>query len=229
MRQRHAAIRLSDGTLIYDVFGADSGDEQEEELDDSELDSDEDDESEDEDNSESVEELKAKLAAAQLAASRAERRMRNADRAKSKEVQKRQQIENAGKSELQLAQEELETLRQELAQKRIDENSIVMREAFRDLDGYEWHDRKLAFSELDLSEVEVDEKGNVDEDALKEAVEALAKNRPFLLKTSAKSNEEEDEERPSSSGQKFNGAKQRNSSNDRVVLEKRYPQLANRK
>lgn len=199
MSQRLRYHTLPDGTVIFDIIGADSGNEDEgddDEDDDADDDNDEDESDEDEDEDEDdVEKLKADLAAAEKARAKADRRMRAADRAKIAAVNELNALKQGGKKELADAQEKITELQAKLDAAAGTDSTALIREEFRDLADFAWHDPKVAFSLLDLAEVHV-ENGKVDVDALKDAAEDLAKEKPFLVKKAEKpgdGDEDEDE------------------------------------
>jgi len=184
-------------TGLPDIFGADGGknedeDEDADEREDEDLDEDED---EDDEPEESVETLKEKLAKAEAERERAHRRMRRADRAKSKADNELATLRNGTQKDLADANAEIERLKAELAQKSGTDTTSIVREEFRDNTKVKWHNPKLAFELLDLDEVDVDDNGKVDAASLNDAIEKLAKDHPYLVKTDkAGDSEDEDEE-----------------------------------
>lgn len=244
MSQRRRAFRLSDGTIVYDVLGADSGDENEEdddELDDDELDEDEDEDDDDEDASKSKKrktraELESELAAAIAKADQADRRMRRADRAKSKTVNELNALKSGGQKELADAQARITELEGQLAEKSGTDTVSIIREEFRDSDKYDWQNRKVAFGLLDLSEVDVDDDGHVDEDSLADAIEKLAKDHPYLIKKSAADadddndeDEDDDDEKPArKSGAPVNRRRQSTQQKSQAQLKDKFPILKSR-
>lgn len=248
MSQRRRAFRLSDGTIIFDVLGADSGDENEDDEDEDDLDENESDEDEDEDENEDDDEaskdkkrktraeLEAELAAATAAAERATRRMKRADRAKSKTVNELNALKTGTAKDLADAQTKITDLEGQLAAKSGTDSASLIREEFRDSDLYDWHDRKVAFGLLDLSEVDVDDDGTVDADSLKDAIEALAKDKPYLVKTKAKAkDEDEDDEDDDDKGTKgrrsgapVNGRKRSSQQKSEAQVKDKFPILQGR-
>lgn len=240
MSQRHRSFRLSDGTVVFDIIGSDSGNENDEDIDDEELDDDIDDDDDDEldgnDSStkakKSVTQLEAELAEAIAKADRADRRMRRADRAKSKTVNELNALKNGGQKELAEAQEKIAELEARLSSMSGTDVASAIREEFRDIDTYDWENRKLAFSLLDLDEVDVDDNGAVDIASLKDAVEKLAKEHPYLVRKSqdkvATENEDEDEQPAAKSGAPVSGQRKTTSTKNRAMLEKKFPQLIGR-
>lgn len=248
MSQRRRAFRLSDGTIVYDVLGADSGDENEDEDEDDDLDEDESDEDEDEDESDddgesskdkkrrTRAELEAALTEALAAAERATRRMKRADRAKSKTVNELNALKTGTAKDLADAQAKIADLEGQLASKSGTDTTSLIREEFRDSDLYDWHDRKVAFGLLDLSEVDVDDDGNVDADSLKDAIEALAKEKPYLIKTKAKAKDEDEDDEDEDdkdtkgrrSGAPVNGRKRSSQQKSEAQVKDKFPILQGR-
>lgn len=245
MSQRRRALRLPDGTIIMDLIGADSGSENEDEDDTTndgdDTEGDDDDEGDDDESEVSVEDLKAELAEARRAAEKAKRRMQNADRAKVAEVKKRQAAEAAlakknGKGDTSDGDDEtsasaekkrIEDLERELADLKKPKPETVIYDEFREMDDVQWHDKKLAFSQLDLSEVDIEDDGTFDVEDLKDAIKKLVAAKPYLVKTTESSDDEVDEEaddksNKNPSGQSFNGRKRSNSSKARSALAQKY-------
>lgn len=232
--------------VITDVIGADPDNDDEDEdgvsdddenEDNSGSDSDDTDEDEDEDDDDedelSVDELKEKLAEAQRAKATAEYRMRQADRAKTRAVKKLDQVTKTdnSKKDLLAANTRIEELENKLAENSGADTASLVREEFHELDDYNWHNRKLAFSLLDLEDIEV-ENGKVDAVSLKDAVEELAKSHPYLLVSGSKKESDEDtdddetERKPRRSG---NQPRKRKKATDREAQIRKYPVLASRK
>ena len=190
-------LRIED-LIIDDIVGADSGNEDDSEdgTEDEDLDDrDSEDEDGDEDDEPDVEALQTRISELESQLKKANRRMRAADRAKANAEKERDDARKGVDTEaLDKANARITELEQQLAAAQgTDERSIV-REAFRDHTAVQWHDPKLAFEQLDLSEIDVED-GKVDADSLAEAIKDLAKSRPYLVKKAAKTaDEDEDEE-----------------------------------
>lgn len=182
-------LRIED-IIDEDIVGMDSGNEEDEEdtedvdeNDDSDDDADGDgDDSDDED---TVESLREKLATAEEERDRYFRRMRRADRAKSRADNELKALRDGGSKELADARAEVESLKAKLASLDGTDTKVLIREEFRDFDSVKWHNPKLAFELLDLSEIDVED-GKVDAASLKDAVTKLAKDHPYLVKKSTK-------------------------------------------
>lgn len=241
MSQRRSYVFAADGSIIWDIIGADSegdgagedGDE-DEILDDDEDGNDDGDEGDD-DGEETVESLKSQLAEMTEKYERTFRRMQRADRAKTLANKKLKDLEESkdGAAELAAANAKIADLEQKLAQAGGQDKTSIVHEEFRDSTEFSWHNPKLAFSLLNLDEVDVDDKGKVDKASLKDAMKDLAKDHPYLVKAkddTGRGDEDEDEdegEKPKASGQNF-GGKRRKSKIDRVALSRKYPVLSTR-
>lgn len=187
MSQRHLTHTFAD------IFGRDPEDENEnaneDNLDEDDLDEDD----EDEDEEDTVESLKEQLATAKKEYDKVHRRMRRADQAKATAEKKLADITNADQNALAEAQAEIERLQGEIASLKGEDTRSLIREEFRDSELVKWHNPKLAFDLLDLEEIEV-ENGKVIADTLEDAIKALAKDHPYLVKTESQSDEDEDDE-----------------------------------
>lgn len=238
MGQRHRAVTLSDGTVVYDVLGAEGGNEEDDI--DPDLDDDEDEDldgEEDEDESgtddPTVDELKSALAEAEAKAERADRRMRRADRAKSKALNELNELKKGGGKELADAREEIARLQQEIAARSGSDDKSLIRDEFLANDKYTWANRKTAMQLLDLSEVDIID-GRVDPESLTDAMDKLANEHPYLVvkapapKREADVTEDEDEDVRPSGRQPRTGRRNNRNRTDRQALEKKYPYLAGR-
>jgi hypothetical protein len=108
--------------------------------------------------------------------------------------------------------------------------------AFLRSNDVQWHDPEDALTMADLSDVEIDDDGNVDKKALKAALRDLAKRKPHLVKQSKKDNDDDDEEEEEengdqrSSGSKMAGNRKGNKGKgpSRDDLAKKFPALRRR-
>ena len=235
MSHTKSFVVLEDGTVIWDILGADNdddsddededdddtdGDDDEDEDDDSDGD-DEDDSDEDEDEEETVESLKKKLADAEEERDRAIRRMKAADKTAIAANKKADQLRDSSQvaKDLAAAQTEIAELKDKLAKASGQDKASIVREAFRDLTTHDWHDPKVAFQLLNLDEVDVDDSGKIDESSLKYAVKQLVKNHAYLVR-------EKDSKGTSASGRNPSG--RRRNTLDRKTMERKFPVLASR-
>ena len=228
-------VILEDGTVIWDIFGADNdddsddededdddtgGDDDDDEDDDFDGD-DEDDSDEDEDEEETVESLKKKLADVEEERDRAIRRMKAADKTAIAANKKADQLRDSSQvaKDLSAAQAEITELKDKLAKASGQDKASIVREAFRDMNTHDWHDPKVAFALLNLDEVDVDDSGKIDESSLKYAVKQLVKNHSYLVR-------EKDSKGTSASGKNPSG--RRRNTLDRKTMERKFPVLASR-
>lgn len=235
MSHTKSFVVLEDGTVIWDILGADSdddsndddeddddteGDDEDDEDDDSDGD-DEDDSDDDEDEEETVESLKKKLADTEEERDRAIRRMKAADKTAIAANKKADQLRDSSQvaKDLSAAQAEITELKDKLAKASGQDKASIVREAFRDLTTHDWHDPKVAFTLLNLDEVDVDDSGKIDESSLKYAVKQLVKNHAYLVR-------EKDSKGTSASGRNPSG--RRRNTLDRKTMERKFPVLASR-
>lgn len=235
MSRTKSFVILEDGTVIWDILGADNddnsddededdddtdGDDDEDEDDDSDGD-DEDDSEDDEDEEETVESLKKKLADTEEERDRAIRRMKAADKTAIAANKKADQLRDSSQvaKDLTAAQTEIAELKDKLAKASGQDKASIVREAFRDLTTHDWHDPKVAFSLLNLDEVDVDDSGKIDESSLKYAVKQLVKNHAYLVR-------EKGNKGTSASGN--NPSRRRRNTLDRKTMERKFPVLASR-
>jgi hypothetical protein len=109
-----------------------------------------------------------------------QRRMQAADRAKSQAEQKVTEYERAGQSEQEKLQADLATALERAANAERERDVAVMGREFLKFPGFDWHDPDTALALVDMSNVKIED-GKVT--GVKEAVQKLAKEKPFLLKS----------------------------------------------
>lgn len=112
------------------------------------------------------------------------RRMQAADSNRSKAEQELQQLRDKDMPQLEKLTRDLQTAtaRAEAAEKRRDE--VMLHNAFLQDNTYAWHNATRALGMLDMSKVDIDpESGAVT--GLKDAIAALAKSDPYLIKPEA--------------------------------------------
>jgi hypothetical protein len=128
-------------------------------------------------------------------------------------------IEDKDKSELDKATGGL-TEAQAKAEKLAAQNQeLVIQNAFLMDNKHTWANPKAALKLADLSDVEIDEDGNVT--GLAEALAALAKSDPYLLKAEKDDDDEDDEKGPT--GQPVGKKPRGNPSRDKLL--DKYPAL----
>jgi hypothetical protein len=109
-------------------------------------------------------------------------RMQAADRRASEAEKKAKQYEDKDKSELEKASGRLAELEAENKAVKAELLRVKKENAFFASNSVTWHDPDLAVKQLDWEGVVKDD-GEVDAPALRRAIEALSKSKPFLVKT----------------------------------------------
>lgn len=152
-------------------------------------------------------------------------RMAAADRQRVEAQNRLREIDDKDKSELEKAQRDLKEY--QLQVKELGEALTKSRihNKFLASNKYSWHDPETALHLLDMAEVKVEDDGKVS--GLENAIEALAKSKPFLLKVeegNGKKNQKQNGGRPSGNQPPANGSNTDRAS-QRSELEKKYPAL----
>lgn len=155
----------------------------------------------------------------------AERRKANAALKKQNEElnQRLKAIEDKDKGELEKATGSLTEAQTKLQELQEQNMQLLINNAFLSDNTHNWANPKAALRLADLSDVEIDDEGNVT--GLKEALDALAKSDPYLL-AKAKSDDDDDDDdkgKNSATGQPV-GKKSKGNPNRDKLLEK-YPAL----
>lgn len=96
---------------------------------------------------------------------------------------------------------------------------LLIRLEFMANNKFSWRNPKAALRLLDLTDVEINDDGEVE--GLDEAIAALAKSDPYLL--AGKGDGKEDDDKPGSTGQKTGSRKRGNANRDKLV--NKYPAL----
>lgn len=154
-------------------------------------------------------------------------RMQAADKNRSAAEKKVKEYEDKDRSDLEKAQRDLKE-KSELAdklEKQLAKQTIHNK--FLASNKHTWHDPETALALLDMTEVQIEEDGKVT--GLEDAIENLAKSKPFLIKDEGGKQDKDEKKnkggRPSGSQPPSNGSNQ-NRDTDRDKLLKKYPQLA---
>lgn len=164
------------------------------------------------------------------ASATAKERMKAADRRaaaaekRARELEARQkELDDKDKSELERAQSRVSELEKELTTTGDELKRARLQIAFLSVNEVTWHDPEDALGAIDLSEVEIDEKGKVNQAQLKKAIKALAERKSHWVKTN-------DDSSTAASGSAMNGRRKGSDTQaaDREALEKRLPALRNR-
>lgn len=152
------------------------------------------------------------------------RRMQAADKNAATLQEKLKQFEDKDKTELEKATRDLQEQqrRAEAAEKEL--LKVRLHNKFLASNKYEWHDPETALALLDTSEVVVEEGGKVV--GLEEAMNKLAKAKPFLLKGKESGGGSNGGGRPSGSQPPANGGKGNKDAQEREALKKKYPALS---
>lgn len=194
-------------------------------------DSDEDDEDdEDEDDTTSTEDVKPPADPAE-AKRLAKKNKRLRDRLKELDGQvqalqkEKDTAANAGKDETERLRGEVQTLQAKLEEAQASLQQGSLKQSFLESNKVQWHDAKTAFKLLDTSDIDIDEDG--DTSGMDDAIELLAKQHPYLVKSSKSDDDKgKGKDKPKgSSGE--GGTKQRKSKDgiDRDALRRKYPAL----
>ena len=200
-------IVLNDGTPIHSIMGSDP--EGQEGSEDEDPDEEEGDDEEDGDESEEDEKPKPKpKSKPKETPEQKVRRLNKENQTKRLALEaaekKLRDIEDADKSELEIAKRDLTELQEKTKAYPETLNALRIENAFLKLSGYDWHDPDDALEYLrKTGEVTIDDDGTVD--GLEQAVKDLAKKKPYLLK-SEEENEEESRQRRTSGARGSSGA-----------------------
>lgn len=213
------------GAPIWPIMGAapddDEGGDGTDDSEDTDEGDDEDEGDEDEDDDEAKEEAERKRKAN---AESKRHRIENKRLKKQLDEQdsKLKEFEDKDKDELTKASESAKELaaKNEKAEERI--AGLVLENAFLSSNTISWHDPKAALKLADLSEVEVDEDGDVT--GLDEALKKLAKAKPYLVKSEKDDDDDEEEVKkpPAGTGPRITKTK---AAKNREALVKKYPAL----
>lgn len=186
---------LEDGTPIYPIMGSEDDPQEGGDGDDDEEDSEDEDGDEDESGKDKDEKPKRRPKSKETPEQMKRRLNREAKEhreAREAAEAKLREIEDKDKSELEIAKRDLAELQEKFDKVPETMNDLRIENAFLklDRDKYNWHDPEIVIG-LIRKEVEIAEDGSVD--GLEDAVKALAKSKPYLLKKKdADDGEEED-------------------------------------
>lgn len=110
-------------------------------------------------------------------------RMQAADRRASEFEQQYKQLRDKDLPEMDKLKRDYAETKEQLEKANTALNALRIENAFLTSNSHEWHNAADALALLDRSKIAVDSEGNVT--GMKEAIEALAKARPYLLKPKA--------------------------------------------
>lgn len=149
------------------------------------------------------------------------KRMQAADQRASAAEKKVKEFEDKDKDEATKATERITTLESENSALKEKVGDLTLKNAFLSSNDIDWHDKDVALSNADLSEV-MQEDGTVDKKALKKALEDLSKAKPFLVK---KADKEDDLPGGQSGSPVGSGRKGDKKKVDEEALRRKYPAL----
>lgn len=109
-------------------------------------------------------------------------------------------------------------------------SNLRIENAFLSTPGYDWVDPDAALRLADLANVDVDKDGKVVKSSLKAALDALVKDKPYLLKAKSEDDQDDkDKDGPRKSGDPAPKSRQTNNDKDKQAREQtlraKYPAL----
>lgn len=150
------------------------------------------------------------------------KRMQAADKRATEAEKKVKEYEDKGKDVATKATERVGELETQVSDLTGENRNLKVQNAFLSANSVTWHDPDAALSLADLSEV-LDDEGNVDKAALKKALDALSKAKPFLVKAD---DGKPEKEKKGPSGQPVGSGKKKDGNEpDKASLLKKYPAL----
>ena len=150
-------------------------------------------------------------------------RMKAADVRASAAEKKVKEWEDKGKDAATKASERVTELETENTSQKAEISTLRVQNAFLSTNSVTWHDPDVALSQADLSEV-LDSEGNVDMSALKKVLDALAKAKPFLVKS--ETDDKDGKTGGSSGGSVGSGKKSDPKMASDEALRRKYPALS---
>lgn len=211
------------GNPIWPILGGaeedDSGEGDQDDKDEGDGEEDNDDESEDT-SGDKDESASGTVSAEEF--NKLQERMKNADRRANKAEEALKTKERAELDDKTRAEKERDDAIAERDKAKEQLQRAKINNAFLTNNKHNWHNPDRALRLLDLSEVEVNDEGEVI--GMVEAIESLAKSDPYLIKTDA----DDDEGKggaPSGTSVGSNGKTKDKGKLDRAALEKKYPAL----
>lgn len=219
------------GSLVMENEGEDEDDDESDESDDAEGGDEDDEEGDDEDEEDeskskklnskdrriqelSAEAKKYRLKNRQHRTRIAELEAHLADKGKKSKKAESEEDDDSGSEADQEVTRQLEEARRQ-------NEDLLIRVEFMANTKYSWKNPKAALRLLDLSDVEIDEDGEVE--GLDEAIEKLATSEPYLLDTSKEEKDDKDKKRRGATGQPTGGKRKGNPNRDKLLA--KYPAL----
>ena len=221
---------LDNGFLVYPIQGAEPKKDEDGDGEDEDEDEDEDsgngskggaDGDDDSDDEEELDPKDKRIRELSRENAKRRKRLKEAETAKTAAEAKVKEHEDKNKSDLEKATADLDAANAKIAQLAESNKKSVIERAFLRHNKHKWHDPETALKLVDMSDVTVDDEGSVE--GMKEAVDALAKEHPYLLKKDE--DEEEGEGRPSGAAFGKNKKDDKGKQSDREALLKKYPTL----
>lgn len=155
-----------------------------------------------------------------------ERRMQAADKRASDAEKKLKDIEDAKKDDLTKAQDRVTELEGQLEELNTTVSDLRLQNAFLSTNKFTWHDSdtalSIARSKGFLDDV-VNDKGEVDNKALGSALEKLAKEQAYLVKT--EKDDDKDDDGPSGSSGPGRSDNSKDKAGRKQELRRRFPAL----
>jgi hypothetical protein len=159
-------------------------------------------------------------------------RMKAADRRAAAAEAKAKELEEKDLSEQEKVAKRLPELEQQVNELSEENKGLKAKVAFLESSTHSWHDPEAALKLVDLSEVYAED-GSIDKKALKKAMDDLAKDKAFLVKSSADNGQgggkgaQGNQGGTGSSGTPAGSGTNSGSNNglDEAALRKKYPAL----
>lgn len=137
------------------------------------------------------------------------------------ELQKwKDEQERKTKTDVENLQTDLKSAKDTIAQLTSTNQSLMIENAFLQANTHEWHNPKRALASADLTAVTIKD-GVVDEKALKDALDKLAKEEPYLVKPKEGEKDKPPPGGPTGTPPSGQGGKQ----TDQETLRRKYPAL----
>lgn len=153
---------------------------------------------------------------------------RKAAEAENEELKRKlKEHEDAKLSDSQKAAKELEETKQENGNLKSTLRQLALHNAFLLVNDVKWHNPKRALASVDLSDVEIDDEGKVDDKALKAAIKKLADEEPYLVAQDDSEDDDKDDTPRERTGTPSSGStRHRDKKNtERQKLLETYPSL----
>jgi len=154
------------------------------------------------------------------------RRMKAADKRASAAEKKVKQKEREEQSELERSQSERDEYKSDAETFAAENRNLMAQVSFLKQKDFKFKNPAAALKLADLSDVFTDD-GEIDDNAMKDALKQVADENPYMLVSSDEGDGNEDEENSSkrSGGQVNSGKNQRGKKPDKAALRKKYSNL----